>query len=89
MGAEKSENKKSNLAIVYKFLENFEILPFGEKEAEIYSEIRAELETKGKPVGPNDLIIAATVISDNAILITNNQKEFKRIQRLKTDNWCN
>lgn len=88
LGAEKSEQRKNNLAIVYKFLDPFEILSFGNKEAEIYSEIRAELESKGKPVGPNDLLIASSVIADNGTLITNNEKEFKQIYRIKTENWC-
>jgi tRNA(fMet)-specific endonuclease VapC len=88
LGAEKFVQRKNNLEIVYSFLENFEITSFGEKEAEIYSEIRAELEKKGKLIGPNDLLIASSVIRDNAILITNNLKEFKRVNRLRLENWC-
>jgi tRNA(fMet)-specific endonuclease VapC len=44
-------------------------------------------EIKGSPVGPNDLIIAATVLSQNSVLVTNNTKEFRRIQELMLENW--
>lgn len=87
LGAEKSMNKKTNLELIYKFLDPFEIIPFGDKEAEIYSEIRSDLEFKGRLIGPNDLIIASCVLSLNSTLVTNNEKEFKRIQRIKTENW--
>lgn len=87
LGAAKSQNSKKNREIVSRFLEPFEIIPFGDTEAEIYSEIRSELEKKGNPIDPNDLLIAATVLSGNGTLITNNEKEFKRIPSLKVENW--
>ncbi len=80
-------NSSRKFYIDLRFLEPFEIIPFGDTEAEIYSEIRSELEKKGKPIGPNDLLIAASVISGNGTLITNNVNEFKRIPSLKVENW--
>ena len=87
LGAAKSQNSKKNKDLILRFLEPFEIIPFGDTEAEIYSEIRSDLEKKGKPIGPNDLLIAATVISGNGTLITNNVNEFKRVPSLKVENW--
>lgn len=87
LGAAKSQNSKKNREILSRFLEPFEIIPFGDTEAEIYSEIRSELEKKGNPIGPNDLLIAATVLSGNGTLITNNEKKFNRIPSLKVENW--
>ncbi len=87
LGAAKSQNSKKNKELILRFLEPFEIIPFGDTEAEIYSEIRSELEKKGKPIGPNDLLIASTVISGNGTLVTSNEKEFKRIPNLKVENW--
>ena len=87
LGAAKSQNSKKNKDLILRFLEPFEIILFGDTEAEIYSEIRSDLEKKGKPIGPNDLLIAATVISGNGTLITNNVNEFKRVPSLKVENW--
>ena len=58
------------------------------KESVIYSEIRCELEKKGKIIGPNDLIISSIVLSYGGTLVTNNVKEFERIHNLKIVNWA-
>lgn len=87
LGALKSQNPKKNRDIVLDFVDPFEILGFNDIESEIYSEIRSNLELKGLPIGPNDLIIASIVLNNNGILVTNNEKEFSRIQSLKLENW--
>lgn len=87
LGAEKSLKRKENLKIINEFLTPFEIVSFDSKAAEKYSIIRADLEKKGKIIGPNDLIIAATVSANSGILITNNTKEFKRVKNLLIENW--
>ncbi|MES0489038.1 MAG: type II toxin-antitoxin system VapC family toxin [Leptospirales bacterium] len=87
VGALKSKRQTENLHIINTFLSYFEIIPFGNMESEIYAEVRASLETSGKIIGPNDLIIAATVMANNGILITNNEKEFKRVKNLRIENW--
>ncbi|MCW7460433.1 type II toxin-antitoxin system VapC family toxin, partial [Leptospira bandrabouensis] len=69
------------------FLDPFEIVGFNDIESEIYAEIRSNLESKGLPIGPNDLIIASIVLNNNGILVTNNEKEFARINSLKLENW--
>jgi tRNA(fMet)-specific endonuclease VapC len=63
------------------------ILPFAKKEAKASAQIRAGLEKKGTPIGPYDVMIAGTAVSQQGILITNNVNEFKRVPRLKIENW--
>jgi tRNA(fMet)-specific endonuclease VapC len=86
-GARKSRHREQNEEIIKRFLQPFEIAPFGAPEAEMYAEIRATLEQAGKIIGPNDLILAATVLANGGILVTNNENEFKRVKSLKTENW--
>ncbi|EMF83300.1 toxin-antitoxin system, toxin component, PIN family [Leptospira weilii serovar Topaz str. LT2116] len=68
-------------------MDPFEIIGFNDIESEIYAEVRSVLETQGIPIGPNDLLIASIVLSSNGILVTNNEKEFKRIPNLKIESW--
>ena len=86
-GAEKSIKKKENREKVEKFLTQIEVQPFDEKSAIIYSKIRAKLESTGKIIGANDLLIASIVLANNDALVTNNVKEFKRVPNLKVENW--
>ncbi|OGT25814.1 MAG: plasmid maintenance protein [Gammaproteobacteria bacterium RIFCSPLOWO2_02_FULL_42_14] len=64
------------------------VLPLPNAVAEYYAKIRSLLEKKGEPIGGNDLLIAAHALSLGVILVTNNEKEFKRIAELKIENWC-
>ena len=86
-GAQKSERKEKNEEVIRKFLLPFEIISFGDKQSEIYGKIRADLEKKGKIIGPNDLLIASIVLSEDGILVTNNEKELKKVNELKIENW--
>ena len=63
------------------------ISSFGIREAEIAAIIRANLESKGTPIGPYDTLIAGIVLSINATLITHNTKEFKRVKGLNLEDW--
>ncbi|BDA77851.1 nucleic acid-binding protein [Leptospira kobayashii] len=87
LGVLKSSDKRKNRDIVLNFLDPFEIIGFNDLDSEIYAELRTDLESKGLPIGPNDLIIASTVLSSNGILVTNNEKEFSRVANLKIENW--
>ena len=69
------------------FLSGIKILPFDEKAATEYGDIRAQLERRGTPIGANDLLIAAHARSLNLILVTNNFKEFERVDNLQIENW--
>ncbi len=86
-GTQKSVKRKETLKKVLMFLEPYRVVEFGDKEAFVYATIRNELEKEGKPIGPNDLIIASTVIANNGILVTRNIKEFSRIRGLKIEDW--
>ena len=86
-GALKSANPDKNIKQVEDFCRMFEIVPFDKAAVWVYAEIRANLERKGQIIGQNDLVIAATVLSRNGILITNNIKEFSRIEGLLYEDW--
>jgi tRNA(fMet)-specific endonuclease VapC len=86
-GAEKSNQKVQNTLKIKQFLEPFEVISFDDKCTTTYSLIRASLESKGSIIGPNDIIIASTVLANNGTLVTHNVKEFMRIKNLKIENW--
>jgi len=69
------------------FLTPFEVVPYTEKVSKSYARIRAGYEKKGEPAGPNDLLIAATVLVNNGRLVTRNIREFRRIPGLEVIEW--
>jgi tRNA(fMet)-specific endonuclease VapC len=87
-GAHKSHNFDKRMKILSKFFNELEVIPFDTAAAEIYGKIRSELERNGNVIGPNDLMIAATVLSRGGILVTSNVKEFRRVEGLFVENWC-
>lgn len=87
LGAHKSQQREKTREIVRAFLAPFEVVPFCEKAAEIYAEVRGDLEQAGKVVGPNDLVIAATVLAQNGRLVTHDTREFSRVPHLKLESW--
>ena len=87
-GAKKKGSKKL-IKIVDLFLNSFEIYNFDKKAAIEYSIIRVDLEKQGIIIGAYDLQIAAHAKSLNAVLVTNNIKEFSRVNGLKLENWLN
>ena len=86
-GARKSENVAANLRLVDAFFEPFVCLPFGDREADAYGSLRADLERGGRPIGPNDLLIAATALTHSLTLVTHNLSEFARVPGLKVEDW--
>jgi tRNA(fMet)-specific endonuclease VapC len=64
-----------------------EILPFDSPADQVYGEIRTQLEKIGRPIGANDLLIAAQALALGAIIVTDNESEFARIPRLHLENW--
>ena len=85
-GVEKSgrPDKARSLAT---FLSLFTLVDFGGEDARHYGQIRADLERKGTPIGPLDLLIAAQARNLGATLITGNAREFKRVKGLKVQAW--
>lgn len=86
-GAEKSEFVERNLRTVEDFCSRLEVLAYGDKAATHYGSIRSDLEKKGQVIGVNDLHIAAHARSEAVVLVSNNLKEFNRVDALRTDNW--
>lgn len=83
-----AKSGSSNLAArVDQLLEAIEILPLEPAADRHYGRIRSELERAGTVIGANDLLIAAQVLAIDAILVTDNVQEFKRIKGLRLENW--
>lgn len=72
---------------IKRFLESFSIINFDESAAKHYAQIRQTLVSEGIPIEDMDMLIAACAISENAVLVTNNEKHFSRIENLKIENW--
>ncbi|KMW72338.1 plasmid maintenance protein [Photorhabdus luminescens subsp. luminescens] len=86
-GAEKSGNPEKNLAVIEDFVSRLTILPYDEQAAFHYGNIRASLEKIGKRIGDNDLHIAGHARSKGLIVVTNNTKEFNRVDGLRVEDW--
>lgn len=85
-GAKKKGSEKL-FDLVLSFVENFQIMDFDKNSALAYATIRVELENSGNIIGSNDLFIAAHAKGSDAILVTNNTKEFERVEGLQLENW--
>ena len=86
-GIFKSGRQREKIRQLHLLVEAANFIPFGEKEARAAAEIRADLEKKGLPIGPIDILIGATALANRAILVTHNLKEFKRINNLEVEDW--
>ena len=84
----KSKLQKQNSKRLEEFLTPFEILPYDENASKFYGSIRSQLESQGSVIGPLDMLIAAHALSNDLVLVTNNEKEFNRIESLKIENWA-
>ena len=87
-GAVKSEQRVAAMEQLRELLILLPALALPETAAEAYGRIRAELESKGEMIGNNDLWIAAHAIAARLILVTNNEREFRRVRELKVQNWA-
>lgn len=86
-GAYKSSRQVENLALLERFFSQFKSLPFNDDAVDAYGQIRAKLTKMGKPIGPNDIIIASVAVAHDITLVTNNVRGFSRIPHLKIENW--
>jgi tRNA(fMet)-specific endonuclease VapC len=86
-GAHKSQASARALAVVEDFCSRLDVLSYGAKAAEHYGDIRSRLEQRGQPIGVNDLHIAAHARSEGLVLVTNNLREFERVEALRLANW--
>ncbi len=86
-GVEKSQRKAENHQRLNEFLMPFTVLPYRSPASKAYAKIRADLERKGQVIGALDMLIASHAIAEDLTLVTNNTKEFQRINELKLENW--
>ena len=86
-GVEKSAQPDHNLRQVESFVSRLDVLDYTSKASAHYGDIRSTLEKKGKTIGVNDIHIAGHARSEGLILVTNNLKEFERVDALRLDNW--
>ncbi len=86
-GASKSQHRQVALARLTELVSFLPVLPMPEGAAHEYGQIRAALEQKGETIGGNDLWIAAHAKAASLVLVTNNEREFKRVHGLKVQNW--
>jgi tRNA(fMet)-specific endonuclease VapC len=87
-GAERSANKAASLARLRDLVSLLPALPLPAAAGEAYGDIRARLEESGQTIGNNDLWIAAHARAAELVLVTNNEREFKRVPGLKIENWA-
>ncbi|WP_454064996.1 PIN domain-containing protein [Candidatus Nitrospira salsa] len=87
VGIAKSKASRKRLKQLEEMMSIITVLTFTVKEARSSAMIRAQLERKGRPIGPIDTLIAGTALAHQAILVTHNIKEFTRIDKLQVEDW--
>lgn len=86
-GVELSNRPEEKRRDVEGFLNTFELLPFNDASTYFYARTKIALDRRGLPIGPMDLIIAATALAHGAVLVTNNVREFSRVPGLQIEDW--
>jgi tRNA(fMet)-specific endonuclease VapC len=86
-GADHSARPKADHLRLDGLVAEIECLSFDLAAAAAYGRLRAELEGRGKPIGPNDMLIASQALSSGLVLATDNVAEFRRVKGLKVENW--
>jgi tRNA(fMet)-specific endonuclease VapC len=86
-GVEKSAHRADNLTAIENFVARLDLLPFDAKAAAHYGQVRSELERAGTPCGPHDMQIGGHARSEGLIVVTNNLREFSRMQGIRVENW--
>jgi len=86
-GARRSTRVAENLRLLSRFFEPLVSLPFDDRCADHAAFIRLDLERSGRPIGPNDLLIAATARAHDLVLVTHNLREFSRVPGLRIEDW--
>jgi len=86
-GVQNSERVEKNRIALLKFISFFNILNFDDSDAIDYGKIKVKLRKNGEIIGPIDMLLAAQAINKDMIFITNNVREFNRIEGLKVEDW--
>ncbi|WP_231118358.1 PIN domain-containing protein [Piscirickettsia salmonis] len=87
-GVARSQHQRKNQEAINTLVNKLEVLPYEEKAAKYYGDLRADLQKKGTVIGGNDMIIAAHALSEKAVLVTHNTKEFQRVEHLEFEDWA-
>ena len=86
-GASRSVKPAATQKVIALLTGIFPIVPVTKEAAEEYGKLRGQLAAKGTPIGPNDMWLAAQAKAEGLILVTNNEREFRRVSGLKIENW--
>jgi tRNA(fMet)-specific endonuclease VapC len=86
-GAAKSSSPGKTLRLVENFLRPLAIADFTSDDAIAYAQVRAKLERAGTPIGPLDTLIASQAVARKMTLVSNNEREFRRVSGLHVENW--
>ena len=86
-GAKASQKAEENLEKLHRFVDIVRVVPFDLECAKIFGTIKSKLRKMGKPTGEVDALIAATAMSNKAVLVTGNRKHFENIKGLKVEVW--
>ena len=86
-GVAKSSTPAKTARLLEHFLRPLQIIDFQTEDAASYANVRAKLERAGTPIGPLDTLIAAQAVGRKLTLVTNNQREFRRVAGLHVENW--
>lgn len=87
-GVRKSRWRKANQTLLDEFMLDFDVSDYDASAAVFYGELRTDLEKRGKPIGPMDMMIAAHVLSLDATLVTHNTREFAQVKGLRLEDWA-
>ena len=87
VGIAKSSSPKKRRLQLERLTSTVNILPFGHEEVKVATAIRVDLENRGNPIGPYDVLIAGTALANKGVLITHNTREFERIAGLQLEDW--
>jgi tRNA(fMet)-specific endonuclease VapC len=83
----KFDSSHKYFKVLEEFLEVITILPFNEEAANSSAKIMVDLNKNGTPIGAYDILIAGIAVGSNLTLVTSNEKEFKRVDKLNLENW--
>ena len=86
-GVAKSIRTEENKIALSAFCSALEVYAFDDNAASAYGRVRSGLERKGQCIGPLDMLIAAHALALEAVMVTNNERAFRRVERLQVENW--
>jgi len=87
VGIGKSTSPRKRIAQLQEITSLVNVISFGQPEAKSAAGIRIKLEKQGTPIGPYDILIAASAMANNSTLVTHNKREFERVAGLKIEDW--